>query len=426
MAILEKEVATKLCARNISYYENLGYEIKRYANKKGELLVKRGTVIEVKIEHLAESSNVRVTKICDKCGIQVKNQPYVGVLRCRKNGVDLCQKCGKELGREINPRKIEYNNSLEHFAINNKMFYLIEEYSNKNKKLMSEITAYSHKSYWWNCSKCKSEFKMRGAERSKGSNCSYCVGKKVNQTNSLASLNPSLAKEWNYEKNGDLTPDSVTCRSNKSAWWKCEKNHTWKTTISHRNDGTACPYCASQLPTPDYNLLAINPMLCEEWDYEKNKKLPSEYLPNGKSKVHWKCDCGHRWSATIFNRNRGRGCPACAESKGEKRIRQWLNDNHIKFESQKKFEHLVGIGGGDLSYDFYLPERNILIEYQGQFHDGNNGKGNYYMTATLPTRKKHDEIKRNYAEKNYIELLEIWYFNFDNIDKILSEKLILK
>ena len=48
------------------------------------------------------------------------------------------------------------------------------------------------------------------------------------------------------------------------------------------------------------------------------------------------------------------------------------------------------------------------------------------MTATLPTRKKHDEIKRNYAEKNYIELLEIWYFNFDNIDKILSEKLILK
>lgn len=37
---------------------------------------------------------------------------------------------------------------------------------------------------------------------------------------SLAEARPDLAKEWNYEKNGDLRPEDVSCGSNKKVWWK--------------------------------------------------------------------------------------------------------------------------------------------------------------------------------------------------------------
>lgn len=37
---------------------------------------------------------------------------------------------------------------------------------------------------------------------------------------SLAEARPDLAKEWNYEKNGDLKPEDVSCGSHKKVWWK--------------------------------------------------------------------------------------------------------------------------------------------------------------------------------------------------------------
>ena len=35
-----------------------------------------------------------------------------------------------------------------------------------------------------------------------------------------------LLDEWNYEKNGDLTPDNITKGSNRQVWWKCKNCNT--------------------------------------------------------------------------------------------------------------------------------------------------------------------------------------------------------
>lgn len=51
------------------------------------------------------------------------------------------------------------------------------------------------------------------------------------------------------------------------------------------------------------------------------------------------------------------------EYKGEKFIQNWLDKNNIKYEPQKKFNDLKD--KLSLSYDFYLPEQKVLIEYQG-------------------------------------------------------------
>lgn len=62
----------------------------------------------------------------------------------------------------------------------------------------------------------------------------------------------------------------------------------------------------------------------------------------------------------------GQGCPVCNESKGEKEIRNWLIKNNIKFESQKKFDGCKN--KNHLPFDFYLPEHNICIEFNGTQH----------------------------------------------------------
>ena len=53
--------------------------------------------------------------------------------------------------------------------------------------------------------------------------------------------NPLLMSEWNYEKNCDLNPETLTLGSNKKVWWKCSKGHEWQAIIANRNKGTGKP-----------------------------------------------------------------------------------------------------------------------------------------------------------------------------------------
>ncbi len=63
------------------------------------------------------------------------------------------------------------------------------------------------------------------------------------------------------------------------------------------------------------SLFIVNPSLCEEWNYEKNSTTPEMYLSGSNVKVWWKCKKGHEWEAQIYERNKGKGCPYCANVK---------------------------------------------------------------------------------------------------------------
>ena len=88
----------------------------------------------------------------------------------------------------------------------------------------------------------------------RGRRCPYCDGKKVDIKDSLAAKYPDVAKEWDQERNGDLTPTEVLPKSNVKAWWKCRYGHSWKARIFSRTGilkrgnytyhGTGCPICA--------------------------------------------------------------------------------------------------------------------------------------------------------------------------------------
>jgi hypothetical protein len=140
---------------------------------------------------------------------------------------------------------------------------------------------------------------------------------------------------------------------------------------------------------------------------------------NASEHVDVKCNiCGHEWAPVAKSLLHGYGCPICNQSHGEKEIDKYLHNHNIEHAHQKEFDGLIGLGGGNLSYDFYLPKYNLLIEYQGEFHDN---------TAEIQTeedflkQQEHDYRKKEYTIEHSIQLLEIWYYDFDNITTILDE-----
>jgi hypothetical protein len=107
----------------------------------------------------------------------------------------------------------------------------------------------------------------------------------------------------------------------------------------------------------------------------------------------------------------GRGCPICKTSKGELVIKKWLDGNDIEYYHQHKFSDCKN--KLPLPFDFYLPNDNTCIEYNGRQHYepiwGEKDLGRVNLT---------DNIKKSYCEKNKIKLITIRYDD-DIISKIV-------
>lgn len=132
--------------------------------------------------------------------------------------------------------------------------------------------------------------------------------------------------------------------------------------------------------------------------------------------------CGHKYKATPSKFSNERRCPQCNESKGEQSIRWHLDNKDVIFEREYSFEGLVGVGGGLLRFDFAVFSDNndleFLIEYDGEFHFKK-----FYEEQNFEELQIHDERKNQYCKDNRIPLLRIPYWDFDNIEELLFEKL---
>ena len=136
---------------------------------------------------------------------------------------------------------------------------------------------------------------------------------------------PDLAKEWHPTKNKNLKPSMFKPKSDFKAWWRCPLcGNEYEQSLYLRARGCGCPVCAKdkQVKTLRENLIKkngsiSNSALLKEWNYEKNGSLkPEHFTRAADQKVWWKCAvCGHEWQAKISNREHGRGCPKCADTK---------------------------------------------------------------------------------------------------------------
>lgn len=146
--------------------------------------------------------------------------------------------------------------------------------SNKNGVLNpNDFLPHSTKKVWWKCKDCSFEWESKICYRS--NNQSPCF-----KCKSLEYVNPQLCLEWNYKKNGNLTPKDVTCSSGKKVWWKCSIcGNEWMAYISNRNMGMGCPNHGNGFLLKDGTYFQS---MVEAFYYLKYKKLGIQFFHNKK------------------------------------------------------------------------------------------------------------------------------------------------
>ncbi|MBP5275624.1 MAG: zinc-ribbon domain-containing protein, partial [Lachnospiraceae bacterium] len=269
---------------------------------------------------------------------------------------------------------------------------LKEWHSTKNGNIRpEEVTAASGIKIWWK-GKCGHEWNAAINSRVNGRGCPVCAGRQVLVGyNDLKSVNPVLAKEWNHEKNGSLTPEMIIAGSEKKVWWICEKGHEWLAAVKDRNRGRGCPICAGKAVQIGVNDLATTkPELAKEWNYSKNGTLkPDSFTSKSGKKVWWVCEKGHEWEATIASRADGRGCPICNKEKQTS-----FPEQAIFYYISRLFPDALNgdIGAIGIELDIYIPSINCAIEYDGyRWHQN----------------KENDKTKNDLCAEKGIKLIRI-------------------
>ena len=131
-----------------------------------------------------------------------------------------------------------------------------------------------------------------------------------------------------------------------------------------------------------------------------------------------KCDCGNEVNVKGNNLRCGhtQSC-GCLGSKGEFKISQTLRGNNIKFEQQKTFETCRFPDTNALArFDFYLPEYNILIEFDGEQHFKYEiGLSTWNNKENFEKTQQRDIFKNQWCKNNNISLIRIPYTHYENI-----------
>lgn len=218
---------------------------------------------------------------------------------------------------------------------------------------------------WWLCSHGH-EWKAVINSRTRGCGCPHCAGQRPTADRNFATKYPKLAKEWDWEKNGDTKPEECSPRSSSKVWWRCKKGHSWAATICNRTRNfkkSACPYCSNKRLSVDNSLAQVRPGIAKQWHPQKNGPItPHEVVAGGSKKIWWVCKHGHEWQAPIGRRViSGSGCPKCC-----------LQTSRIEIAIYTELDALFG----DVSWrekisgyecDIYLRDNKIGIEIDGVY-----------------------------------------------------------
>lgn len=201
------------------------------------------------------------------------------------------------------------------------------------------------------------------------------------------------------------------------------KHNPYLVTWNNFYNNKRCPECAKE-KRANAKRLDFNGV--KDFIINQGYRVLSNTYKNNFTKLILQCPKGHIFKKPYNKFKQGQRCPICYESNGEQIIRNYLVTYNIKFKTQYKFKNLVSDCGVLLRFDFAIFDKNnnliCLIEYQGQQHyepvEYFGGKEQFQI------QQEHDRRKRNYCINNNIKLLEIPYWDFNNVEEILKEQLL--
>lgn len=186
--------------------------------------------------------------------------------------------------------------------------------------------------------------------------------------------------------------------------------------------GDGCIQCAGNYQyTKEDFVNKCSPKHVFKFDYSKVVYV------NNDSKVEIICPIHGSFSIIAKDHLRGIGCWNCSESKGEVAVLSYLTQKDIKFCRQQRFSDCVGMGNRRLPFDFYVPNCNLLIEYDGPQHflpQQIGGVSKEKAIINFERCQRNDQIKTNYCLDNGMDLLRIPYTYFNKINETLTDKLI--
>lgn len=251
-----------------------------------------------------------------------------------------------------------------------------------------------------------------------------------------------LRKEKTIARNKTTAKDLTNQRFGKLiALYPTNKRSAQKNIIWH----CKCD-CGNECDVISSNLLKGQTKSCgcliKEKNIEKIKDLSGQRF--GKlvalsptdnrsgTSVVWKCqcDCGTICyvSSKALQRGETQSCGCLKEFLGEEKIAKVLKDNQIIFERQKTFNSCKFLDTNALAkFDFYLPDYNILIEYDGIQHYEPRTFGGCSQEQAENNFKKiqlHDKFKNEWCKNNNIKLIRISYKNINkiNLQNLLQEE----
>jgi very-short-patch-repair endonuclease len=192
----------------------------------------------------------------------------------------------------------------------------------------------------------------------------------------------------------------------------CPKHGEFIQRVNTHLAGHGCPICGDMKlrKNTEYFISKAKEIHGEKYDYSEVNYIDAHKYINIICLVH----------GTFFQKPnthlKGSGCPCCNESIGEKRIADFLLKNSIKFEREKKFDDCKNVN--KLAFDYFLPENNVLIEFDGAQHFSPNNHFGGLNKFNL--QKINDNIKNEYAKSNNYNLLRIRFDQINQIEKILE------
>ncbi len=303
-----------------------------------------------------------------------------------------CPECG-------NNKKVTTEEFIERCSKlhNNKYDYSLTKYVNKHKPIsiicpehgIFESTPQSH------------FFKKVG--------CKECSGRVTNTE--------EFIKKSSYVHNNKYDYSLVEYSgSKKKVKIICPEHGEFEQIANYHLTGCGCITCGGKNEKTNKEFIELSKSIHSDlYDYSL-----IEYK-NNRTRVKIICKKHGEFKQIPYSHTGGSGCPTCNMSKGEKEIKNYLDNNNIKHKREKKFNDCLSINNVNLKFDFYLPNHNICIEFDGEQHFNINeyfGGLEYYKRI-----KENDNIKNKYCKNKKIKLIRIPYYDFNKIQEILNKEI---
>ena len=328
-----------------------------------------------------------------------------------------CRKCGNE--KQSKKQTKSHNMFVEDLKNINPDIEVIGKYVNMDTKILVKC---SIDGYQWNADPRKLMM---------GCRCAVCLNKTVMVgVNDIATTRTDLVQYFKYKEDAR----KYTSGSEKYIDIICPKCG-YEDTVRIANlsrFGLACNGCYEKkyghkrVPYGYWNKNTMQYYLDEKYN---GYQLLSVQKPNGDDvkylKAFIKCPNENHPPYWTYWKNiaSGNTCLLCcmedSMSKGERAAEIVFKKHNYAYEPQKRFNDCCD--KYTLPFDFYLPDYNLIIEIMGEQHE--HPIDHFGGEESFKKRVEHDKIKRDYLMLHNINILDIWYYEFDKMEDLILKKI---